>query len=379
MFFSRLIKKLAWNSYSRSLTIWLMRLLPLNASKVMLTSWSGASYSCNPRVIAESLANDGGWDIRYALLNVSCENMKPGIKAVEIGSLEYYLSLYTSRFIITNTHLSELYFPYKKRGQVYIFTGHGGSGIKKIEFDAPKLPADYLKSAATDTSRINLFLSNSSYRTRVIRSAYRYNGEVLVKGTPRNDMLVLQPPKENDADKRYLIYAPTFRNGKLVDIYRFNIDRLVEALGNRFGGEWYIRVSSHPNMRSYYKTIYSFDHPRMIDIGDDDLQNYIPSSDALITDYSSSEMDFYLLRRPVFQLCKDRTDYDRGFYINPEDLPFPFAETEDQLISNILSFDNDRYLRDLDRFNRDVIGLNETGHATEAVVQWMHNHTKDNS
>ena len=102
-------------------------------------------------------------------------------------------------------------------------------------------------------------------------------------------------------------------------------------------------------------------------------QPLLASSDALITDYSSAEMDFSLTKRPVFQLCKDRADYDRGFYINPESLPFPYAETDDQLVSNILNFDNEKYQSELEQFNREVIGLNETGHASEAVVEWMIN------
>jgi len=217
-------------------------------------------------------------------------------------------------------------------------------------------------------------LSDSSYWSHIYRTAYRYEGEILENGLPRNDVFFSQTSTESGisaGEKRYLIYAPTFRGNGRRDVYGFVVDRVIAALETRFGGEWYIRISSHPNMRDYYREIYDFSHPRLIDVGGEDLQPLLMSSDALITDYSSAEMDFSLTNRPIFQFCKDRKDYDRGFYINPEDLPFPYAENDEQLILNILNFDEDKYKTDLDKFNKEVIGLHETGHAAESVVEWM--------
>ena len=127
-------------------------------------------------------------------------------------------------------------------------------------------------------------------------------------------------------------------------------------------------------MKDYYKEIYDFTHPRLIDVGDEDLQPLLLTSDVLITDYSSAEMDFSLTKRPVFQLCNDRVDYDRGFYINPEDLPFPYAENDEQLIENIISFNTERYLQELDYFNEARIGLAETGLASRTVMDWIKQH-----
>ena len=126
-------------------------------------------------------------------------------------------------------------------------------------------------------------------------------------------------------------------------------------------------------MKDYYREIYDFSYSRLIDVGDDDLQPLLLTSDVLITDYSSAEMDFSLTKRPVFQLCKDRVDYDRGFYINLEELPFPYAETDEELINNIEVFDSIKYQKELNEFNRNIIGLKETGHASMSVVEWIFN------
>lgn len=372
-----MLSDIIWNTKTRPLVLWILRNLPIKKGRIMFTSWGGRQYNCNPKLISDYIVSDSNSCIYFEQIfaffepEKFCGQLPQEVYSVQIGSLRYYYLLFTSQFIISNIRFAGDMFPAKRKRQYYIFTGHGGSGIKKIEFDAPSLPKEYLERAKKDTDCIDLMLSGSSFRTKCIRSAYRYTGEILESGTPRNDIFFENKVIESSEGRRYAIYTPTFRNNGRKDIYGFDFDKIIDALENRFGGTWYIRISSHPNMRDYYKEIYDFSHPRVIDIGGEDLQPYLLSSDILITDYSSAEMDFSLTKRPVFQLCRDRADYDRGFYIEPENMPFPYAENDEQLIANITNFDEAKYLRDLEIFNRDVIGLKESGHAAEAVVEWM--------
>lgn len=381
-----LCRRIIWNSRTRESTLWILRFLPIFMGRIICICWGGTKYNCNPRAITDKLLEfkeelDRGpyksFEIVYAFISPSkfIKELPNGIKAIAIGSFEYYYTLATSQFIIFNIRMSDMHFPYKKKGQFYIQTQHGGHGIKKVEFDAD-LPESYLAMAKMDTDRTDLMLSDSKYWTNVYRTSYRYKGEILEAGLPRNDVFFRSNQPSKEYNKKYVIYTPTFRGNGRRDVYGFDYDKVISALEKRFGGEWYIRISSHPNMQTYYKEIYDFSHPRLIDVGGEDLQPYLLSSDILITDYSSAEMDFSLTKRPVFQLCKDRQEYDRGFYINPEDLPFPYAETDEQLLEIIANFDNDKYQKDLEAFNNNVIGLNETGHASEAVVEWMLNKLK---
>ena len=57
--------------------------------------------------------------------------------------------------------------------------------------------------------------------------------------------------------------------------------------------------------------------------------------------------------------------------LHPEEKNVTEKDIEIITIDNILTFDNERYQSELEKFNREVIGLNETGHASEAVVEWM--------
>ncbi len=357
----------------------------------MFVSWNGAQYNCNPRAIAEAIARDTkaleSFEPNYAFVNPDkFPDVPAQIHKVEIGSLEYYYLLATSQFIVSNIRFAGIYFPYKKNSQAYIQTMHGGHGIKRVEFDA-ELSADYVKSALEDTRRTDMMPSDSRYWTNIYRTAYRYTGEVLEVGLPRNDIFFAPNYIKDDlrqqvfetvglddenSNIRLLIYTPTFRGNGRRDVYGFNVDNVIQALETRFGGQWHVLISSHPNMRSYYRDIYDFSHPQTHDVGTyPDLQELLVVSDVLITDYSSAEMDFSLTKRPIFQLIRDLADYDRGTYISPVDLPFPYAENDAELVQNILSFDEKKYLSDLEAFNRDIIGLNETGHASEAVIRWM--------
>lgn len=391
-----MLRKLIWNSRTRSMTLDAMRHLPISRGKVMCASWGGKQYNCNPRAIAEMLVAKG-WDkVYYAFDNPGnfVQQLMPKVNAVEMGSLDYYYHLATAEFIVFNIRMPRDLFPYKKKGQCYIQTQHGGHGIKKVEWDAAdSLPEAYRQMAELDRQRTDLMLSDSDYWTHVYRTAYRYEGEVLEKGLPRNDIFfcddrcretlrqqIVKMVKEtkhlqNDdclGDMRLVIYAPTFRNDGSRDVYGFDVDRITEALTKRWGGRWFVLISSHPNMRDYYRDIYDFEHPSMVDVGQwPDINPLLVACDALITDYSSVEMDFSLTGRPVFQLIRDREKFDRGTYLDPRTLPFPYAEEDNQLAENIEHFDELRYRAELEQFNREVVGLHETGHAAEAVVEWM--------
>ena len=390
-----------WNNKTRNLILRILPYLPIVKGRVICICWGGTKYNCNPRAITDTMIEKDlvskdksrQFEINYAFVDPSIyeKELPNEIGSVEIGSLKYFYILATSQFIIANTRFGGgLFWPFKKRkGQYYIQTMHGGHGMKKQELEvSDSLSKDYIRGLYEDASRIDLMISDSKFWTEKARTIFAYpEGEMLEIGLPRNDVFFSSSESKNSIKReickkidvaysdnlRFLVYCPTFRNNGRKDVYGFDTDKLVLALSKRFGGDWYILVSSHPNMRSYYQEIYDFSNPHLVDVGQEDLQPILVSSDAAITDYSSAGFEFALTGNPCFLLCRDLEDYDRGVYFDMKSLPFPYAETDDQLVSNILNFDNEKYLSELEQFNREVIGLNETGHASEAVVEWMIN------
>lgn len=379
---NKVLYKLVWNSHTRNLTLFLLTLLKVRKRRVVCICWGGDKYSCNPKAITDLLVKDKNYEISFGLKNASeyMHKVTEGIIPVEIGSLKYFYLLSTAEFVISNTRIGGgLLWPFKKKkGQYYIQTMHGGHGMKRQELEVKEsLSKEYVEMLYEDASRIDLMLSDSTFWTKLARTIFAYpNGEILEIGLPRNDIFFDEKLKasmkdSNRDNKRYLIYCPTFRNNGDKSVYGFDVDRVVEALERRFGGEWYIRVHCHPNMLGIFHDIYDFSHPRMIDVANEELQSLLVTSDAAITDYSSAGFEFALTNRPVFLLARDVKEYDRGMYFNPRELPFPFAENDDELCSQIEKFDNDKYLSDLGDFNENVIGLKETGKATSKVVEWI--------
>lgn len=385
--------RIIWTRWTRSITLWVLRLLPIKRGRCFFVSRAGYFYCCNPRAISDFIAKDESllkiFDCWFGFHNPEkYDEIPKSVKPVKLSSLEHYYIFHTSQFLVSNQDW--WIFDGKREGQIYIQTMHGGHGIKKFGLDSEMYssPGVYHNSMIKDTARTNLALSDSEFFTNVIRRCLAFKCPIMTEGLPRNDIFFTSEEnkthiRESLLNKykvplsaKTLIYAPTFREPKTGDmglsVYWFNPDRIIASLTNRFGGDWYILVSSHPCMKSYYRKIYDFSHPRVVDLGQlPDVQELLISGDVLITDYSSIEMDFTLTGRPVFQLARDWREYDRGTYLDMHDLPFPFAETEDELCANIEVFNNEKYQADLREFNENVIGLKETGHAAETVVNWM--------
>lgn len=378
-----------WNSVVRDVTLMLIKHLPIRSKRIIFFNRTGETFGCNPAAIVEQILSHAEysdfepWFVVNEQYIASESNKIPvGCGSIKYTSLPYYYIYYTSRFIVINV-MQKLALD-KRSNQICIQTGHGGHGIKRFYLDSKAKIGEHGENLIKDETRcIDLILSDSKYFTSVVCSAYGYEGEVLEKGFPRNKLFFNTPQKRKSSDEpHYLLYAPTYRNDGRWEVYGFDIDKVIKALEERFGGTWYIRISAHPMMRDSYRDLYDFSHPRLIDIGIQDIQPFLLTSDALVTDYSSVSMDFSLLdvanvnsadrfSHPVFQLFYDRKDEVDSFYLEPKELPFPYAENSDQLVSNILGFDEKDYLDKFDRFNKDTISLREDGCASEALLEWI--------
>ncbi|MGL5617131.1 MAG: CDP-glycerol glycerophosphotransferase family protein [Sarcina sp.] len=370
----RKVGRKALNIIGRSFT-----LLPINKKKVMMFSYSGKSYSCNPKYVTESLMENYGDNIKvvWALQDKREKIDLKSVKIVKYGRIKYLYNLATAKVVMTNSRTDELF--KKRKNQYYIQSWHSLLRVKQIEKDAEStLSFGYINQAKNDSKKCDLLLSGSKYTTETFQRAFWYDGEILECGTPRNDLLVnleeekIKAIKEKNNIKnreKILLYAPTFRNGRDKSIYNLDFKRIKEVLEKKTGDSWVIFSKLHPNLMGECNKLVGSEE--VIDKTNyDDIQELLAISDMVISDYSSLIFDYALTERPCFLHTPDLVKYlraERKFYFNIEKLPFKISKTTEELIYNILNFDKDNYRKELLQFEKSV-GELETGNASKVVA-----------
>lgn len=358
----------------------LLWILPVKRNRVVFRSFQGASYSCNPKYISKYITKHCSdefeqiWVFRnpkkYAYLR------KKGVKVIPQKSLRAVYYLITAGFLIDNLGVQS-YIPIRKT-QTVINTWHGGGSYKKIYKDATKEHVDYLRLMMDATT---YFISSCS-RFSENNLKYLYENapwKILEIGMPRNDIFfgrhdeivkkvkkVLHIPE----DMKLVLYAPTFRDDVDASAYELNVERILVALSERFGGNFVFLLRFH---------WFTDDHnpyegnEHVIDVTSyDDMQELLYASSVLITDYSSCIWDASLSYKPCFIYAPDLDRYIeyRNFFTPISEWPFPMARDIDSLCDEIRHFDEEHYKKEVDRHHTEL-GSAEQGTAAKTVVSLM--------
>lgn len=361
-----------------------LRLLPINRNQILLINDLGGNYSCNPKVIAEYLIKEykNNYKIIYAVKDY--ERMpflkEKGMYPVGFNSLKYFYYAMTSKVIVSNSG-GYSYIPLRT-AQYVINTHHGGGAYKSSGADMFK-PSHFLKNdMLLQANCTDVFLSTNKRFTEVMaRASYMPETKFWEIGMPRNDDLINENLERKEKirqdigltkDEKLVLYAPTYRKpednyykGSIAIAYNIDMKRVCEALKKRFGGSWKFAYRLHPcveNKRDYIVE-------GAMDLSDyEDMQDLLLVADVLINDFSSSFWDFMLTKKPAFLYAVDLKHYveTTKVYTPVADWPFPKAENNDQLIDNILNFDEQKYKKDCENHYK-MLGGCETGNATELV------------
>ena len=105
----------------------------------------------------------------------------------------------------------------------------------------------------------------------------------------------------------------------------------------------------------------------------DDMYEIMAGCDAFLTDYSSAAFDAAVMEIPVFLYADDYAGYEgeRGKLLwDLRALPFPLAQTDEELEREIHRFDGGGYRRNLHRLFREA-DMVEDGHASEHVADFI--------
>lgn len=357
----------------------LFTFLPLKKNKIIFWGYYGSQYGCSPKYISEYIvSNEPSFDVVWATLDNAM--VMDDVKRVKYASLKFWYELATSKFIITNYRFG--LDMDKREGQIYIQTWHSSLRLKKIEKDAETyLPPNYIQQAKRDSKKIDYLLSGCQESTRIFRSSFWYDGDILEIGTPRIDPIIesnghrVETIKQQlglDKNMKILLYAPTFRKSGDYSCYLDDFDTIINALETKMGGKWKVIVRLHPHLMHRAEEIIK--NKNVINGSSfQDIQELLIVADFLITDYSSLMFDFLFSKKPVLLYLPDLKHYlenERELYYKVEDLPFLKAYNREDIVDSVNNFDSNNYLQGLSNFEKKI-GSFEKGTASKELVSFL--------
>ena len=351
----------------------------VDPEKVVFSCFKGRSYGDNPRCVSERLHERRPsarivWLFNYDAMRSLPADLPDYVKPVFIDSSDACRELATARVWVDN-FTRDSRFPPRKGRQIYIQTWHGDRPIKKIAYDTG-LPGYRLEEVA------DRVVTGSTFGERMYRTAFRYPGEYLAVGCPRNDALVRNDPEEVRRMReklgvgegvRLLLYAPTYREfGEIVpkDV-QMDLSRTLACLEQKSGERWVCMFRAH------YKSA-GIDleavRERIIDVTKyGEMTDLLLAADMVLTDYSSAATDFALRGdKPALFYVPDWERYSAAHpvYYDVHDAPFMLAHDQQELEALIGELTEAKARENCAAIRR-WFGCYESGRATDAVCDYI--------
>ena len=359
--------------------------LPIEPKKIVF--YTMGTYAGHGKYIIEQLLKKrSDLDVVWLVHDLKAE-VPAGIRKVYANYAQRYIRELETAAIWVYDRMIPTYIV-KRPGQTYIQTKHWASvTLKTFGVDMKKFRGE---QAGMDIVEYNgrmmdYLITGSDFDTRTCKQGYMFDGEVLEYGSPRSDALFRpEEYKEKvcarygiDPKKKLLLYAPTFRcrqDSYYVPESKVDLDfeMTKKALDERFGGDWQIILRLHPTVCVQSRDIVK--PPFVTDASFyPDSQELVAACDITITDYSSLMFEPAFVRKPVFLFATDKADYinvERELLIDYETLPFPIAESNEELAEVIRSFEYEPYKAGVDGF-MERYGVHEDGHAGERAAEFI--------
>jgi CDP-glycerol glycerophosphotransferase len=333
-----------------------------NDKMIVFEAFLGRSYACNPKALYLTMLKDDQYkDFQFvwAVNNVEKHaylKKNKNTTVVKRISYAYHKSLGQAKYIIFNSGLPA--YVKLREDQIYIQTWHG-TPLKRLGCDIKAGGSaafglkEIHKQYRANGKKFTYLLSPSAFVTDKFATAFDLTKErlkqiIIEEGYPRNDALFqykmeqLQSFQQNlelPADKKIILYAPTFRDNN----YEFSVgfkynDKLdFDTLKEEIGDEAIVLFRAHCQIAD------KFDFTRydgfVYNVSKyEDINELFAISDLLITDYSSVLFDYANLKKPMIFYMYDLDEYQnsiRDFYLNLEELPGPIVMNEEELTKEI--------------------------------------------
>ena len=327
----------------------------INKKQIIFASFGGRKFDDSPKAIYDAIIHDSYFDdykIIWAFVNPDEYSIERGVK-VKIDTFSFFKTLLKSQVWISNTGIDRG-IGIKKKNVIRVETWHG-CPLKKIcgEEAAYDKKRKKKKSKKLDTKTIRC--AQGEYDLEILARVFNADKKsFIVADLPRNDELCLTKTEEEinaikervgikkDDKRKILLYTPTYREflqGKDLELYLappMTLTKWEEKLGKQyillFRAHYAVTKVMGIKNNDFIKDVSNYDH----------LNDLYFIADCMLSDYSSSFIDYSILGRPMFCFAYDLEEYieKRGLYIDLEStLPCKINRTEDDVINDILSCD----------------------------------------
>ena len=351
---------------------------------LVFTSFYG-KYADSPKILSEAIHRKNPEKrIAWLINDTSNPDIPAYVEKIKYGSVMADKFYGKAKAIIDNVYCGHEYytrgnslssrikfkigtFLKNKKGQYYYTTWHGNM-IKKIGSDSVRN-----NSFNFSCSNTTMFLDNV-FSKKIMERITKGTIKIRVMGEPRDDILfskninkkVLKRKLGLPVDKKAIIYAPTFRsnddetrnieNSGIRQLRELDIDKLLNLLAKKFGGDWIFVVRFHYHVEEAvdWSALNKKYNGRVINGNEsEDIIDYIACCDALISDVSSCIFESSFANNPTFAFFPDYDHFannERGFYYTKDELPWTVSMNADELYKNIRQYDQKRYEKKFDSF-----------------------------
>jgi teichoic acid glycerol-phosphate primase len=254
----------------------------------------------------------------------------------------------TSRVIMTDNYFGFLAVTEFKNEVDCVQLWHAAGALKKFGLMDPSINKRTKKARERFKIVYNRFthvIVGSEKMSSIFKKSFGISDEQIVRsGIPRTDFFYKSPVLNESEQaltaqfpiikkKKVILYAPTFRDGDLVNP-KINLD--ISRMYQELGQEYVLFLRLHPAVKVdtanlFPNFVYDVSHYK-------NINPLLTISDILITDYSSIPFEYAILNKPMIFYTYDLDEYmqTRGVedsYI--AELPGPIVKNTNSLIKTI--------------------------------------------
>lgn len=341
--------------------------------KLILFTGHGKRYNDSPRAIYLYLV-EKGLDKEYHCVWSVDDPKKydiPGIRKVIVtDTWEYFITALKAKYWCCCVNM-ERGLHFKKKSTKFLHTWHGAS--INLCGNAVGLRKDF------DFGNVDYMCISGEYEREFVKRDFLVRDEsIIVTGLPRNDRLFHTSEKEYISlrskfnipeGKKAILYAPTWRDsndgGKHYSLVP-PIDW--KKWEQKLGDKYVLLLRTHPytteamklNFNDFLRDCTSYP----------DVNDLLLVADILISDYSSTILDYCILDRPIVCFGYDYDEYSRirGFYYDLRvTLPSGVKYTEDEVLEYVINSNYEQECENTRKFHLDHIEAG--GNATQQCVE----------